>query len=200
MLVLLAAAAVSFSVVSRPAAVLPCYGCSFPVMQVDEANKPPPAMPENAAMWGCDEETWASIKNKRSLIKLCNDGEEEHFKKRLITLKALIANPTPKPEATPKAKAAKVGGRKKKGKTPLPLRKDGPYERSGGIPDAVDAAAITVQVNLRADAKVAKDYATADAIREALALQYVRIRDDTRTWSYKRPATSSPVSAVEPAE
>ena len=49
----------------------------------------------------------------------------------------------------------------------------------------MDAAAITEKVNARADAKTAKDYAAADAIREELAAQNIRIRDDFRTWSYK---------------
>eukprot|EP00966_Prymnesium_polylepis_P330194 7385856-Prymnesium_polylepis.1 len=168
-----------------------------PMMQVDDANRPPPAMPEIAATWGCDQATWSGVKNKRSLVKLCDAGDEAHFKKRLVSIKELIANP-PSAAPRPTPKASKAGSRKRKGKASTPLRKDGPYELYGEIPDALDAAAITVQVNLRADAKVAKDYATADAIREELAAQGVRIRDDMRTWSYKRPSASSP--APEEAE
>ena len=87
----------------------------------------------------------------------------------------------------PKCTNAGVG-KKRKGKekrTTLP-RKDGPYERYGGLPDALDEGAISAKVAERAEAKVAKDYARADAIREELAAMGVRIRDDMRTWTYKK--------------
>jgi len=144
-------------------------------------------MPDIAAEWGCDDATWASIKSKRSLIKICDAGDEDHFKKRLESIKELIANPPPVQEKkTPPAKT----GRKRTNKTKV--RKEGPYELYGGLPDALDEAAITVKVNERAAAKEAKDYSTADAIREALAEKGVRIRDDMRTWSYKNPAAKNP--------
>ena len=49
----------------------------------------------------------------------------------------------------------------------------------------MDAAAITALVKERAVAKEAKDYALVDSIREDLAAQNIRIRDDFRTWAYK---------------
>lgn len=152
-------------------------------MQVaDAANKPPPAMPALAATWGCDEETWNSVKNKRSLVKLCKDGDEEHFKTRLAKIKGLIAD-APPPSAKP---VAAVKTRKaKKAEDTFKQRKSGPYEAYGAIPDDLDVAAITARVNERAAAKEAKDYALADSIREELAAKNIRIRDDFRTFAYK---------------
>jgi len=164
---------------NAPSAVL---RASRSFMVVDEANKPPPDVPEVAVSWGCDEETWKAIKNKRGLIKLCNAGEEDHFKSRLAKMKVLIANaPPPSPTAEPAKKTRKAT----KAEVLFKQRKEGPYEPFGTIPDDVDAISITARVNQRAAAKEAKDYALADSIREELAAMNIRIRDDFRTWAYK---------------
>lgn len=152
------------------------------VMEVDTASKPPPDMPEAAANWGCDLETWTAIKNKRGLIKLCDAGQEDHFKSRLAKLKELIDNaPPPASKPTQQRKTRKS----KRAEDLFKQRKEGPYEAYGTIPDDVDVAAITARVNERAAAKEAKDYALADSIREELATKNIRIRDDFRTWLYK---------------
>ena len=95
----------SVSLVGLPRNVAPTAATriSCIVMQaIDDANRPPPEMPELAANWGCDEETWKAIKNKQGLIKLCAAGEEDHFKSRLAKLKELIASaPPPKPALPP---------------------------------------------------------------------------------------------------
>lgn len=190
---ILAPALVAFTLVSSgPAAHLPRSRNSV-VMEIDESARPPPAMPAIAAEWGCDEATWAAVKSKRSLVKICDKGDKDHFEKRLVALKELIANPPSKPPPP----APKAGGGKKGKREKTQPRKDGPYVRYGGLPDAMDSDAITAKVNERSDAKVAKDYARADAIREELAATGVRIRDDMRTWSYKRPATPAESDSVE---
>lgn len=190
MLFMILPAVASFQVLSGAPRLFSCSSSlNMVAMEMDDANRPPPAMPALAGEWGCDEATWSAVKNKRSLIKIVETGDADHFKKRLASIKELIANPPPPKRGPP---AAKSGGRKKGGKQQTMQRKEGPYELYGGLPDALDAAAITARVNERADAKVAKNYALADSIREELATQGVRIRDDFRTWSYKNPATAKP--------
>jgi hypothetical protein len=152
---------------------------------VDDSARPPPAMPAIAIEWGCDQATWDAVKNKRGLIKICTSGDEDHFKKRLVALRQAIANPQPAATKKPPPAAASKKKRNKGKDTTLP-RKDGPYERYGGLPDTLDEEAISVKVNERSEAKVAKDYAKADGIREELAEMGIRIRDDMRTWSYKK--------------
>ena len=154
---------------------------------VDASARPPPPLPALAKEWGCDEETWAAVTNKRNLMSICKKGDKEHFQKRLASIKELMANPAP-PAASAPAKVARGKAQRKE----RPLRKEGPYKLSGGLPNALDEEAITAKVNARAEAKVAKDYTLADAIREELATQGVRIQDDTRTWSYKNPAADRP--------
>ena len=183
MLYLAITAALSFTLSSHGIARPDARFGVAPMMQV-QADRPPPPLPEEIAALGCDEETWASIKNKKGLIKLI--GDEDHLKKRLAAITELVANAPPKTEAPPATKGGrKAGNAKAAKKTKMLQRKDGPYELYGELPDGMDAAAITEKVNARADAKTAKDYAAADAIREELAAQNIRIRDDFRTWSYK---------------
>lgn len=148
-------------------------------------------MPEAVAACGVDEALWSTIKNKRGLVKIAASGDIDHLKKRIESLKALIANApqAPTPQAS-HAVAAKGAGRKagnvKAAKRQQSLqRKEGPYEQFGTIPDGFDAAAITAQVNERLACKVAKDYERADEIRDELKAKGIRIRDDFRTWSYK---------------
>jgi len=173
----------------EPAAAAPTAIESALNLQVDEARRPSLAMPEVAGTWGCDEETWAAVKHKKSLIKICNAGDEDHFRKRLASIKELLANAPP---ATPRAAAKKAGPKPRKTsatkRKSSPLRTSGPYELFGLLPDALDAAAIQVEVDKRTEAKLIKDYTAADTIREVLAEQGIRIRDDLRSWSYKNPA------------
>ena len=144
-------------------------------------------MPDQAAAWGCNEEIWSKITAKRGFMKLCREGDEETFKRRLVRVQELLANP---PEDTTTASkgrtnSRKIGNARAAKRQASRQRKTGPYELYGEVPDEVDVAAVTAQVNERLEFRMAKDYPKADQIREALAAQGIRIRDDFRTWSYK---------------
>ena len=66
------------------------------------------------------------------------------------------------------------------------MRKDGPYELFGKVPDETDVAAIQALVDQRAAAKLSKDYDAADEIRIRLKeTMGVTVRDDLRTWHVK---------------
>ena len=155
-----------------------------------QADQPPPPMPAAVAAAGCDDALWSAIKNKRGLTKLANAGDEEHTRSRVATLRELVKNPPPTPPAAPKPAPKPTEPRKAKAvaRQQSLQRKDGPYSLYGDLPEGMDAVAIGAQVEERSGAKLAKDYAKADAIREALAAQGIRIRDDFRTWSHKPAA------------
>lgn len=138
-------------------------------------------MPPLLAEWGCDEELWIKIKNKRSLEKLAAQGEKEHAKKRIASLRETIANAAP-PAPTPAPSGTVDKNRKKQ---IAKIRKTGPYELYGEVPAGMDASSISVLVEKRSAAKVSKDYAAADALREELKEMGVTIRDDLRSWYVK---------------
>jgi hypothetical protein len=146
------------------------------------ASLPPKPLPPLLEEWGCDDELWSKIKNKRSLEKLARDNEEEHARKRIESLRATIAaSPPPAPRA---ATSTKKRDSPKKSKAPV--RKDGPYELFGKVPDETDVAAIQALVDQRAAAKLSNDYAAADEIRIRLKeTMGVTVRDDLRTWHIK---------------
>ena len=168
---------------------LSCHGIVRPGMRagvigMQQTDRAPPPLPAEIAALGCDEAAWAAIKNKRGLIKLI--GDEEHLKKRVASMLELLANvPPPTASESPSLEGRKAGNAKAAKKTKMLQRKDGPYELYGELPDGLDETSINEKVNARLAAKEAKDYAAADAIREELAAQNIRIRDDFRTWSYK---------------
>ena len=50
-----------------------------------------PRVPPRLAEWGCDERTWASVKNKRALVRLANTaGGEARCRLRIANLKQVI--------------------------------------------------------------------------------------------------------------
>ena len=159
---------------------LPRAGSSVAVHMSDAGPKP---LPPLLAEWGCDEELWSKIKNRRSLEKLASKGEEEHAKKRIASLRETIANaPLSTPAPTPTSAAAVNKNRKKQ---IAKIRKEGPYELFGEVPAGMDAESISALVEKRSAAKVAKDYAAADKLREELKDMGVVIRDDLRSWYVK---------------
>ena len=158
------------------------------------------------AEWGMDQQTWTAVKNKKGLIKLAANGEEEHFKRRMEIIKKLIASAPAKPAAAkqqPAAKAAEAveqpaAAEKKKRSKPRKGRRakamlipgfqetrrtSGPYVLYGECPATLDQTAIEALVEERAAFKAAKDFASADAVREKLTAMNVKVRDDFRTWS-----------------
>merc|ERR1719387_1665536 len=49
-------------------------------------------MPPILQEWGCDEELWASVRSKRTLIELANAGDEESAKGRIKMLRNIVIN------------------------------------------------------------------------------------------------------------
>ena len=166
---------------------------SLPVMAaIDEANRPPPPLPALLEAWGCDATLWSEIKQKQSLIKLAASGDEEHARKRLDKLRAIIAEAKAEPDDPEKTarKAFLRDGVRSKKKVRTPNRSDGPYKRYGRIPSGIklDVVEVDAMVAERAACKISKDYSRADELRLALRGLGgdegwgVKVRDDTRTW------------------
>ena len=57
------------------------------------------------------------------------------------------------------------------------------YELKGELPAGYDAAPVVALVNERVAAKIARDFAKADALQEQLVGMGVRLDDRRRTWS-----------------
>jgi uncharacterized surface protein with fasciclin (FAS1) repeats len=153
-----------------------------------KSTKPlPPLLLE----WGCDEELWSKIKQKRSLEKLMEEKREEQGRKRIASLRELIAN-APSPAPAPVQK--KVGAQPRK--PAAKIDKKGPYILYGELPSGFDAATATQLLFARQEAKIAKQYAAADAIRDKLTEMGVTVRDDLHTW-YVRGADGKILGANE---
>lgn len=165
------------------------------------------SMPELLGDWGCDAELWAKIRGaKGSLRKLARLGDEAQGRKRIASIRTLVEQE----EADPAAAAAKAAERRaaldtpkaKKESTVLtkeerasqfsnpraataagakPLKAG--YELKGELPAGYDAAPVVALVNERVAAKIARDFAKADALQEQLVGMGVRLDDRRRTWS-----------------
>ena len=89
----------------------PLRGNFVSVLMDLSALKSTKPLPPLLAEWGCDEELWSKIKQKRSLEKLMEEKREEQGRKRIASLRELIAN-APSPAPAPVQK--KVGAQPRK--------------------------------------------------------------------------------------
>ena len=168
----------------------PLRGNFVSVLMDLSALKSTKPLPPLLAEWGCDEELWSKIKQKRSLEKLMEEKREEQGKKRIASLRELIAN-APSPAPAPVLK--KVGAQPRK--PAAKIDKKGPYVLYGELPSGFDAATATQLLFARQEAKIAKQYAAADAIRGKLTEMGVTVRDDLHTW-YVRGADGKILGAT----
>lgn len=132
---------------------MPITAVRMPTISMQEVSPKP--LPALLAEWGMDAELWSQIKNKRSLEKLAEQGEEDHGRKRIAKLRQQIAEaPAAPPASAPAAKKKKAAPKRKSA-----VKKVGPYSLYGSLPDGTDEAAISALVEQRSAAKVSKDYA-----------------------------------------
>ena len=127
-------------------------------------------MPAQLAEWGCDSELWAKIRSKRILIEWAQSGEEAKARERL----ELLRN-APSVLATPAAAA--------KAQRPASRPKSLTYTREGDLDAPVDEPTIERILADRMQAKLKRDFAEADALRDELRDAHsVEIFDKRRTW------------------
>jgi len=133
-------------------------------------------LPTQLATWGCDAELWSKVRSKQALISLSEKGDEVAVRERLAKLRTSIAaedarKAAPAAVATPGAKNSKLA---------RPLS-DG-YSLKGALPEGFDAAAVEALLARRVEAKLIKDYASADALQKEIVDMGVYLNDRERWW------------------
>jgi len=164
----------------------------------------PTDAPPQLAEWGCTDELWSQLRHggRSSLRRLVRDGDEEHARRRiahyakLIAVVAVVAelestltgaiaadDAAQKPASARKPAAAQkpASGQKARGG---PGSQTKGYVLQGNVPEGFDVASVEAMIAKRTSAKLSKDYATADALREELLLKGVKLSDQHRAWTF----------------
>lgn len=146
-------------------------------------------MPETLGAWGCDEELWSKIRSKRALLELERSGDEEAGRSRIAKIREAVAAEEAEAAAAPaKQPARKPRAPRSEGSKARPLSEG--YTLDGEPPAGADVAEIEKLLAARVEAKLQKEYATADSIQEQLIGMGVYCNDRLRTWSSEAPATA----------
>jgi len=142
-------------------------------------------MPAALASWGADAELWEKVRSKSGLLKLAAEGNEEAGRARIASLRERIAAEEAEAAAKPKPAAPKRAPRAPNPKTGSKLGKklsEG-YSLKGSLTAGFDAAPVEALLAKRVEAKLAKDYATADELQAQVVALGVYLNDRERWWS-----------------
>jgi len=167
-------------------------------------------MPAELEAWGCDEALWSKIRGaKGSLRKLVREGDEATGRKRIASIRKLVEEEEADPDAAAARQAAAAQAKKEaalaqkeetvetaeeraeKFSNPRTASASGArslkagYELKGDIPEGFDGGAAEQMVMERQQAKIARDFATADELQAKLIAMGVFLDDRRRTWSVK---------------
>lgn len=107
--------------------------------------------------WGCDAELWKETRNKQALLDLGEAGDEEKGKARIAFLQRAIE------------KAGTVA-----------TQSD--FRPKGRMPEGLDLAAVESILLRRVEAKKARDFVAADALREEALQLGLLLNDRQRTF------------------
>ena len=136
-------------------------------------------MPQQLEAWGCDAALWAQVRSKKTLLKLAEDGDEVAARAKMQAVREAVAREAPKTggwafEQRKAKREAKNSGRAK------PLSEG--YTLEGTLPAGVDVAAVEAKLASRVQAKLAKDYDTADKLQVEIEAMGVAVNDRQRTY------------------
>ena len=144
----------------------PLTRLSSPLMNAAEEMM---EMPAKLAEWGCDAELWQGLRSggRRGLKKQASNGDEAGARARMNALRLLVKEEPKKAVPTPNSAKPAAG-----------------YVLVGALPAGFDQPAAEALIAKRRDAKISKDFETADALEaELLAMNVIlNNRRGHRSW------------------